>query len=138
MVLTRSRDSRPKISDLTPVFWVVQGVSLQAVPEVVALQRNDEEISELQGLKPTLLLRRWLAHQRADSAPAGMPSPRSGPSSAALPAADLLPAVQQYSVLLHTLDPSLCNPESLRCFYTPPLFVDSVSVIRLYSSSLCH
>lgn len=130
MVLTLSRDSRPNISDLTPFFLVVQEVSLQAVPEVVALQRNDEEISELQGLKPTLLLRRWLAHQLADSAPTGISSPLSGPSSAALFAADLLPSVQQYSVLLHTLDPSLCSPESLRCFYPPPLFVGSVSVIR--------
>jgi len=89
----------------------LQGISLQDYPEVIALQHNDEDVTQLTALQPALLLERWLSHHLACSAAAGAAEMLD---STAAPQSSSSQLVQQYAALLRALEPTCCAPDAMR------------------------
>ena len=90
-------------------------MSLQATPEVVLLQRSQEELSQLAALKPQLLLERWLSHHLQGSAAAEDEAEAWSSPAGVVPLGSAGPTAHQYAALMHALDASLCGPNILRC-----------------------
>ncbi len=88
----------------------MQGISLAEYPEVIALQHNDEDVSQLSSLQPALLLERWLSHHLACSAAAGAVEQ----DDTGAPQSSSSQLVQQYAALLRALEPTCCAPHAMR------------------------
>ena len=84
------------------------------MPEVILLQRSREDLQQLAALKPELLLERWLSHHLEGSAAVDDGEAWSPPRGVVVPGG-CGPSAQQYAELMHALDPSLCEPDALRC-----------------------
>ena len=89
----------------------LQGICLKDFPEVIALQHNDEDVSQLSSLQPALLLERWLSHHLACSAAVAAAGAHSDTAAAQSSSSQL---VQQYAALLRALDPTCCAPDAMR------------------------
>ena len=90
----------------------MQDICLASFPEVIALQNNDEDVSQLSSLQPALLLERWLSHHLASAA--ATEEGNSGDSEESTPWQSSGRLVQQYAALLHVLEPSCCVPAAMR------------------------